>query len=520
MSKTGDFILKLQNNDEHNLFTAYQYLSSRLSNIINPTVNDIEKTHLLYIKTKYYPYVSLSSEYVKVVGSSRKLGRSETQMSFTLPNTGHFTNDIVLHVRVMPVGNKSAYLENREPTSNVPLYRYCAYPGIKMLTSVEFTSGSISIDRYTPEDVIAYKNFFVSKDHKPGWDRCHGHDEVQNATYNSRSFTGVLNYSNGYQTPKLYHEAFDMFIPLHFWFCEDVGSALINYPEINNSQRKINITFDSFDNIIQSLIYDNTGTNSTSTTPSGTTLVPLPIDSLMIQTNLYVNQLYTQPDILNIIKKDSFNMIRVHKQQISGITASNDQIGITNLNYPGEFLCVGFRNTANLNDFDKWHLMGSSYITPDTNQIRSMHVPAIIWNADHGIRQLVTREAVQCTSLNNILEDVEITVNDIPLYPKLSSSFFNDYLPIRYSKNSAVVSPFDNNMILITFCLYPGKSNPSGFLDMSTCSKDFKIKYWLHSDFSDVVNNRYQVIICMSALNFLFKSNEGSGDQISLLRTL
>lgn len=511
MASAGVYTLMTQDDSTSSYFTAYSLLQSRLKEIPNPTIDDIEKTHKLFIRSIYHPYVSLSSEYDKVGGSSYVLGKSGAQLDFVLPNYGHFTNDAVLHIRFNPVGNPTAYAANMEPTPSVPLFRYCSYPGIRLLKNVELrTNGGVVIDRYWPEDVIAYKNFFVNRNHKSGWERCYGQDEIQNAVYNSRSFTGVLNYSNGYQTPKLYHDYFDMFIPLHFWFCEDVSGALINYSE-TASQRRIHIDLESFDNIIQALIYDNTGTGDTSTVVSGTSIVPLPFNGLTFQASLYVNQLYTYDYIANIIKQNfTFNLIRVHKHQITGISTSSGTVDITNLQFPGEYLCVGFRNVNNANDFDKWHLMGSNYISPDVNNIRTMYVPAVIWNSDHSIRQLVTREAIQCTSLDNILKDIEITSAGIILYPQLPYNFFNDYLPIRYNKNSAVVSPLDNNMILITFCFYPGKFNPSGYFNMSSLSRDFKINYWLNDNYQNTVSNKYEIVICMSALNFLYKTGDES----------
>lgn len=522
MSSAGVFTLVTQDDITDSYFTAYSYLESRLKKIymttgILPTVDDVEKSHIIFVKSRYYPYVAIASEYTKIGGSSYNIAQTGPELSFTLPSYGDFTNDMVLHIRFNAIGDKQAYADNIEPTAEKPLYRYCAYPGIRLLENVELRAGGgVLVDSYIPEDVLAYKNFFVSKDHKAGWERCYGQDEVQQATYNSRSFTGVLNYTNGYQTPKLYHDSFDMFIPIHLWFCEDVSNALINYSTAA-SQRTLKIQITNIERIVQALIYDNTGTGDIRIAPSGTSIVPLPNSGLTFQASLYVNQLYTYSYIADIMRRDfNFNLIRVHKRQITGLQNPSDLILLNQLQYPGEYLSVGFRNKANVEDFDRWHLMGSNYLTEDSNNIRSLHVPAIIWNADHGIRQLVTREAIQSTSLNNIVGDIELTTNaGITIYPQLSHSFFNDYLPIRYNKNSAVISPYDNNMFLITFCFYPGKFNPSGYFNLST-TRELHIRYWLHPDYSDTYNNNYEIVICMSALNFLYRQ----GDSLSLKYTM
>ena len=528
MTSSGVFTLVSQDDITDSYFTAYSILESRLRNISSPMVSDIEKTHILYVKSRYYPYVSIASEYAKVLPSGTQvIGRTGPELSFTLPTYGDFTNDMVLHVKFDPIGNKTSYLNGFMPEQtnpSPPLLRYCAFPGIRLIENVELrASGGVLIDSYQPEDVIAYKNFFVSRDHKAGWERCYGQDEIQQAAYNCKSYTNILNYSNGYQTPKVYHDSFDMFIPLHLWFCEDVSNALINYNSAT-SQRVIKIRMTDIGKIVQALVYGTTSSgNVIETTGALEGLIPvtLPITSLKFQAELYVNQLYTYSFISEIMKRDfTFNLIRVHKRQITGISAESGSILLNQLNYPGEFMSVGFRNKKNTSDFDRWHLMGSDFLTPDTNNIRTLYAPGIIWNSSYTVRQLVSRAATPMTSLNPIISDISIvTSGDIEIYPRISYSFFNDYLPVRYNKNSAVISPYDNNMFLVTFCFYPGKFNPSGYFNLST-TRELYIKYWMHPDYTDFINNNFEMVICMSALNFLYKVSGASGDSLNLKYTM
>jgi len=243
-------------------------------------------------------------------------------------------------------------------------------------------------------------------------------------------------------------------------------------------------------------------------TQIGTATVPLPISALRIMNlDLYVNNLYTYPDIYRIIYGEiGATMIRVHKRQITPLVAATDRILLNSLQYPGEFISVGFRNKLNANDFDRWYLMGSDNITTDTNHINTLHVPAIIWNMTHAIRQLVTREAIHSSSLNSIIDTMGVTTfAGIVIYPTLPYNFFNDYLPIKYNKNTAVISPYDNNMFLVTFCLYPGKQNPSGFYNFSS-NREIYIEYTMNADYgADLINNQYELIASMSALNFMIR---------------
>jgi hypothetical protein len=518
MSRGSIFTLITQDDISDRYFTAYDLLEDRMNKLrmtgVIPTTKHIETTHILYTKSKYVPYVSIASDYVKVSpkGDHGKLGVSGKTIEFTLPNYGHFTSDIVLHIRFGAIGNKAAYLANATPTAEVPLLRYCAYPGMRLFETVEFRSDGFLIDTYTPEDIIAYKNFFVSPNHKVGWGRCFGQDEINQASYNSKSFTGYINYSNGYQTPKLYHEEFNMFIPLNFWFCEDVSNALIN-SSTTNSQRTIRINMSSMEKMVQALIYSEVDAVPPNVTQIGTEIVPLPITELSVTSTLYVNNLYTYPLVYDIISSElNFNMIRVHKNQITPLEARKSDILLSSLKYPAEYMCIGFRNKYNVHDFDRWYLMGSDYLDEDSNNINAVNVPAIIWNTEFSIRQLVTREAIQTTTLNSIINSIGVTTNaGIIIYPEISYNFFNDYLPTRYSKNSAVISPYDNNMFLVTFCLYPGKFNPSGHYNLSTDRKMY-INYTMN-EYGDKIDNPnsgvgYEMVATMSALNFLIRNGD------------
>ena len=475
MSVGGIFSLLSTDTSTDKLFTAYELLDIRLNKIkesnVQPSLKFIEHSHIIYTKSQYTPFVGIASEYFSL-GSTKfditnTVGNNLTFYIKTL--SADFLNDCVLHITINPVGNKAAYEANSTPTAELPLYRYCAYPGIRLIENATFNSSSLMIDSYTPDDILFYKNFFIKNDHKPGWNRCFGQDEIQQATYNSKSFTGILNYSNGFQTPKLYHDKFHMFIPLHFWFCEDVSNALI-IRKLGNTQRNFNFKLTSLDKIIQALIYNVTEGQPPNITQVGTEIVPLPISKLSANATLYGNMLYTYPVIMNIINSEvNFSLIRVHKQQLGSLTSGINMIELRqSLTFPGEFLMVGFRNKDNSKDFDRWHLMGSDYLTEDTNRTKILHVPAIIWNTEFQIRQLVVREAVQATSMNAVMDTISLTVSGgITVYPTLQTNFYNDYLPIRYTKNSLVVSPLDNNMFLITFSLYPGKFNPSGHFNFS-----------------------------------------------------
>lgn len=524
MSRGAIFTLVTQDDATDKYFTAIDLLVQRIKDIKQsnriPSTKNIEQTHILYTKSRYVPYVALASDYSMV----QPIGLLDfgSTIEFYLPNYGHFTNDLVLHIRIDGIGNKNNFLNNKDPTAEEPLYKYCSYPGIRLLENIEFRSDGLLIDSYGPDDVIGYKNFFVRPNHKTGWDKCFGQDEIQQASYNSKSFTGYISYSNGHQTPKLYQDPFDMFIPLQFWFCEDISQSLIN-SFTTNSQRKITIKLAPIEKILQSLIYTVNDGVPPNITQVGLSQVPLVMNRstpLLLSANLYINNIYTYPEVYEtILNECNFSLIRVHKRQNTPIISPSNDILLNNLHYPGEFLEIGFRNKNNANDFDRWHLMGSDYLTPDTNNVQNIHIPAIVWNMQYSIRQLVSREAIKSTTLNNIINTLRIHIGDINLYPTMLGDFFNNYIPIRYNKNSFVMSPYDVNMFLVTFCTYPGGYNPSGHFNLST-NRELYIEYVMN-EYGNALNDPsngigYEMIVCMTALNFLIRE----GDSIRLRYSL
>jgi hypothetical protein len=139
--------------------------------------------------------------------------------------------------------------------------------------------------------------------------------------------------------------------------------------------------------------------------------------------------------------------------------------------------------------------------------------PAMIWNAGVGAYQLVSRVCVETTSLANLVANLAVTAHNITIFPVLPSLFYNAYMPIRYAENSLVVSPVDTGSFLVTFCLYPGKFNPSGYYNLSA-GRELYVNSNLISDPDDV--GGVEMTVSGSALNLLI----ARGDVLSLKFTL
>jgi hypothetical protein len=528
MSQGAIFKLVLRDERFDKFFTASDYLRQRLDAArakrkaageenVQPTFVDIERSHILYIRAAYRPYVSVASEYVRVKASgdgTASIGPAGGTLQFTFPIYGHFTSDMAVHLRFKAIGSAAA----AEPTAAAPYLRYCALPGLRVFRKVELRSDQILVDEYGPDDAVAYSKFFVRADHRAGWDRCHGQQEAREAIYLANGFTGSMMYRDGPQTPKLYQESFDIIVPLQFWLGRDASHALLN-DLIPNSQRTVTCELAPLKDIVQALV---PGASNPGPPPAGGAVAPaglvpadLPFSKLGIEADLYVNGLYVNPEIHDVFaSRVGFSLIRVHRRQVNQLQSESDAFLLDQLKFPAEYLMVGIRSRRLADDFDRWWLMGSPRQRADANKLL---VPAMVWNSTigSGICQLVCREAVEVTTLESSVDTIGVTAHGIEIFPQLPSLFYNAYMPVRYAENTMVVSPIDTSAFLVNFCLYPGKFNPSGYYNLSA-GREMYINYSLKPAASDIVAGDSEMVISLSALNFLIRK----GDKLSLRYSL
>ena len=512
MSQGSVFSLVLRDERFDKFFQASDYLRRRLDKIraerarkgeknVQPTFVDIEQSHTLFIHSAYRPYVSTASEYsrTKATGDGTGfVGPSGGALVFTIPTFGHFTSDMAVHVKFKPIGSPTA----TAPSTLTPFLRWCALPGLRLFKRVELKSDSLLIDDYTRDDAVAASKFFVGADELVGWERVHGQQDIRQAAYYGNGFTGYLGYSEGFQTPKLFHEGLEMVVPLQFWLCKDASQALLN-DLIPNTQRTVTCELAPLAELVEALIFDPDA-------PNTLVPVPLPFDKLHLEASLYVNGLYVNPEIHDIFaSRIGFSLIRVHRRQRNQLQAPRDRFLLDQLKYPAEYLMVGFRARSLAADFDRWWLMGQPRArTPSTALVS----PTFVWDPTTSLYKLSNRFATEVTSLDPVVARIGVTAHGIDLFPMLPEVFYNAYLPIRYAENSLVVAPRDSSALLVNFCLYPGKYTPSGYYNLSA-GRELYLNYEVREGLSsDLIGGEFEMIVSMSALNFLVRR----GDHVEL----
>ena len=506
----GVFRLILRDQRYDDLMTASDYLRERLKSIRlrrevkgesnpQPTFFDLERSHIMYMRGVYRPFVALACEYVKVQssGGSAVLTSGGGTAKFTFPIYGQFTSDMVFRVKFNDVGTQNPIIivdANNPPANPSPLFRYCAYPGIRLFERIQFKSDEVLIDEYTRDDMSFINKFRVSADRRAGWDRGMGQAEVQFAEYqNPNGFTGLLAYKEGLQSEKFFHAGRDLWVPLQFWMCSDASTALFN-DLAPNTQRIITVDLAPLEEMIQCV------------DQSTREIIPLPFTKVGLQIDLFVNNIFVNPEVKDIFaSRIGMTLIRVTRRQRVILNQSLEKVKFDQLKFPIEYMYFGVRDLGNKYDFDYWHMFGRPVTRGDAD---ALDVPIAFWNASLAMCQLSCRTAKEVGSLGGLLDNIKLTAHGIDLYPEANASFYNTYLPQRYFARTQIVTPTDKSAYLITFCLYPGQFNPSGYYNLSA-GRELYLQYTSSSISAD---QPAELVISASVINFLVRK----GDKVAL----
>ena len=328
----------------------------------NPTLYDIERTHILFTNAHFKPFAAIGFEYNKVIpqGGSGSLGSTVT---FSIPQFGDFFCDMVLHVILNQPQFESSYAAVDPSRQN--LMRWCAYPGERLLENVKFDVNGNPLDEYDSIDVNFHREFQLQPNKELAWNRCMGQEEdeygfLEQPNWEKSSVAGAdvkhrtsVVSRSGLQTPTGQKTGtVELFIPLLFWCNKDprlaVPSVAIPY-----GQRFISMKLAPAEKLVGEVPRGiPEGSEWTQTTiESGGKLVNA---NLVSTIELYINNIFVNPDVHNIfIQRVGFTLIRVHRRHFVEVKSPNGSTLLSNLKWPIEALFIGMRvNDYNTNSSD------------------------------------------------------------------------------------------------------------------------------------------------------------------------
>tara|TARA_R110002049_G_scaffold28977_3_gene98671 strand:+ start:14053 stop:15546 length:1494 start_codon:yes stop_codon:yes gene_type:complete len=484
MSTGGMFQLITNDGKLDSMLTADNLLRQRLAMIYDensldpsvedptPTLVDIEESHVLFVNAHFKPFAAMALEYQKAkpYSGTPQLGGS---IQFNIPQFGEFINDMVVHIKL-----SAPVLTQTPPTpADSDYYRYFDFPGEKLLKKVSFDVNGNPLDDYDYLAYVMHRQFEVGVNKQCGYYRAVGQQLPLDAVYDQdpaiafgagASFQQGATIYNGLQTPRAYFAAepqiLEVFMPILMWF-RDPRQAIASV-SIPQGQRFLTIDLATKDEIL-AIVTRGVASDPSLSTPN--------IDVL----ELYINNIFVTREVHDIyIRRVGFNLIRVHRYQQAIMSKTEDEIQLTRLKWPIEYIYVGIRLVANQTDPDKWWKF-----TELTDTVYT---------------QATSGSTITAQNSARIIQRMTVSAHSVPLYNDFPAGFYSDYLPLTYGEYN-LNTPCDEGLHLITFSLYPRSYQPSGHINISR-AREFYLQYTAAS-LSSV--NTGQLVVYASAINIL-----------------
>ncbi len=436
---------------------------------INATFDDIRQTHSLFINTTFKPIVSIAYGYSEVGTTPLPLFGSSTKIK--VPIYGDFIADQALHIQLSELS--AVHKNNR--------IRWFDFIGHRMIREIRLVNDGMVLDRYGAEEMEMYYRFHVSDSQKPGWMKCVGQETPRTAIFLQDPEKQMVREKkmlyDGPQTPKQTHAMIDLYIPLLFWFNLDPAFAISNW-NITYEKFWIEIDFAKIENCISVIDYAADG---------GKYNMPT-----IQMCNLVTNHVYTTPEVAELFKHQTqFSIVRVHKRIERILNKPFDQVNIGDIKFAVENLYIRFRPLTNESDSNAAEMWRRN----DVSTYAEVRYPSIISTA--GVTSLAYTPAYYYKSAPSV-DEVSVISGGSTIYDANPGVFYNAYIPMRYG-GDRVLTPVDEGAYLMTFSLFPGKAQPSGYLNFSQ-TRD---QYLAYSSSYISTDTPVSMSICTTAINFL-----------------
>lgn len=348
MATAGIFTLITNDGKQDRMLMATELLKRRLKSIksaraaaglkdTTPTLLDIERTHVLFMNAHFKPFAAIGFEYHKVNPDSggATLG---SEVRFSIPQFGDFFNDMALYVKFAP-----AVYTPVAAAPNQDVFRYCDYPGERLLKEVRFDVNGNPLDKYSSDVYNFHRLFKVQPNKRVGWDRLVGQEVKQECYLQQQTLTQPTNrvkleYYNGNQTPKGTHDPLVVMVPLLFWFNCDPRLAVPSV-SIPYGQRFLSIALANSTELIELVTPPGSGGGDTGVVPA----------LIISEIALFINNIFVNPEVHDIfIKRIGFTLIRVHRTQTVRIDKDTGNILLNQLKWPIETMFVAIKPAANI----------------------------------------------------------------------------------------------------------------------------------------------------------------------------
>lgn len=384
---------------------------------INPTLAEIEQTHIIPVRSVFKPTVPMAQVYL-VGGATAGTPTFGSTMEFEVPRGGEFMSDACIHVRMSSVTTASS---NNQ-------VKYADNPGHKLFDKVVFKIGNSIIDSYTPHMANAFLDNEVSADERPGYLRAIGQETLLDSYVVPDPTADNIRLHQkigvGMQTMKRTHPEFDMYIPLWFFF-RDYKQALA-IGRMQPGQVKIEVQIAARANLlVMGLASPSSLTGEALLSDATNGITGISIKSM----RLIANHLFMQPDMFNLFSsRAGLSLIRVRRVHEVTLTTTTGTVRLNNLIWPIEQMYIGFhptRNDTGVNSGPDVVDPGSQWV--ENNYVTRSSVSVAVITAGPTI---ASNSAYYYTKVPTV-DSVGLKVSGNELAPLLSTEFYTNYTSTR-----------------------------------------------------------------------------------------
>lgn len=443
-----------------------------------PTIDQVSKTHLVFVNSTFKPFVHVTSEYMKTCNRSGTIPTIGADVRFTFPKHGNFINDTVVYFKIKDFASTS-------PQNKV---RYAEFLGHRLAKKTTFLVNNIKMSEYTSDYYNVHWQFKVDPGKEAGYLRNIGQETPTLGYLIGNPLTDETReyryYGNGPQTFKTVQPAVELWIPLLFWF-KDVHTSFPNFM-LNYGAAEVNMQLATEAELISYANYTN-ATGKIYTSPKIT------------ECTMYSRHLFMHEEVMNLFEKTySYQLVRVVNQHSVKLNARQSIVKLTHVRWPVESLYVAFQPLANQQHSQNWHL---------NSMISVIYLQTPVTD---GSTVLINNASVNICS--PMVETLQLMNKDIILFPETSPSFYNSYIP--YAQEGAHRTPRDIGWYSFNFNLFPNKYQPSGHFNASV-DRELSVAYTsaMNPNTNDTcisMQNVAQMNVLAECINFLYVADKSA----------
>jgi hypothetical protein len=364
---------------------------------------------ITFFKVVYRRHTNFAIEAIEQTPTgSNSLGSRAT---FQLTRNGDLIHRIYFYGKIK---NKSTTSADANKVALVPNF------GQKLLKTIELEIGGQRIDKHYSEWLYIWNELSLPIGKREGYYKMIGANKENTCT-----LLGVA-------------ESYELYVPLEFWFCRNVGLALpliaLQYHEV-----KINIEFESAANL-----YDKDAKNTTSTSTSANSTYTVN-DISLEDAKLWVDYIFLDTDERRRFAQLSHEYL-IEQLQFTGtdnITSSTNADGMKsmrmNFNHPCKELVWAIKNTS----------------------------AGVYWNNFSTATPLSGVDTTLNDYYNstNPVMQAKIMLNGNDRFAQRKGEYFSLVQPYQHHENTP--DDFHKGINVYSFALKPEEHQPSGTLNMS-----------------------------------------------------